>query len=77
MKESLTYQAILAEGRAEREALGQAKCEAIDRAVGEAEGKTYGARRILILIGTHRLGRRVIFYASNLSKSIPWSVWSG
>ena len=48
MKESLTYQAIIAEG--------EAKGEAKDEAKGEAKGKAYEARRILILIGTHRMG---------------------
>ena len=44
MKESSTYQAILAEGRAEGEARG------------EARGKADEARRLLLRIGSKRLG---------------------
>lgn len=48
MRESATYQAILDEGRAEGEARG--------RAEGEARGRAEEARRLLVLLGTARLG---------------------
>lgn len=48
MKESVTYQAIVAEGRAEGKALGMAE--------GKAEGLIEGARKLLLHQGTSRFG---------------------
>jgi hypothetical protein len=48
MKESVTYQAILEEGRVEGEAKG--------RIEGKAEGKTEEARRFLLLLGRDKFG---------------------
>ena len=56
MKESSTYQAIIAEGEAKGEAKGEARGEARGIAKGEAKGKAEEARRMLIRIGTLRMG---------------------
>ena len=48
MKESVTYQAILEEGKAEGKAEGEAK--------GKAEGKAEEARRLLLMLGSDQFG---------------------
>jgi hypothetical protein len=48
MKESTTYQAILAEGAAMGEAKGEAR--------GEARGKAEEAKKLLLLLGGKRFG---------------------
>ncbi len=52
MKESVTYQAILQEGKAEGLALGEAK----GIVMGKAEGKAEEARRLLLLLGRDAFG---------------------
>lgn len=52
MRESATYQAILAEG----EVRGEVRGEAWGEARGEARGKLEEARRLLLLLGGQRFG---------------------
>ena len=52
MKESLTYQEILLEGRAEGRAEGEAK----GRAEGEVKGRAEAVREALLSLGTQRFG---------------------
>ncbi len=52
MRDSLTYQAVLEEGRAEGEARGRAE----GRAEGESRGRVEEARRLLRQLGEHRFG---------------------
>ncbi|HZU38452.1 MAG TPA: hypothetical protein VFA18_21185 [Gemmataceae bacterium] len=64
MEESVTYQAILrqgkaigeAEGEAKGKAIGEAQGEAKGKAIGEAQGKALEARRVLLLQGRTRFG---------------------
>ena len=64
MKDSVTYQAILREGRQEGEQIGRQEGEQIGRQEGEQIGRQEGeqigrieeARRMLIRIGTRRFG---------------------
>jgi predicted transposase YdaD len=65
MKESVTYQKILREGRAEGRAVGRVEGRAEGRAAGRAEGRDEGrvegraeeARRILRRLGGKRFGK--------------------
>jgi predicted transposase YdaD len=53
MKESVTYQAILNEGKAAGKAIGKAE----GLAIGEAEGRVQEARQMLLRLGTKRFGK--------------------
>jgi predicted transposase YdaD len=57
MKESVTYQAIVAEGLAEGRAKGRAEGRAEGRVEGLAKGKIEGMKQALFLQGRKRLGR--------------------
>ena len=57
MKESSTYQMILAKGRAEGITRGIEKGKAIGEAQGKAVGKAEKAQRLLLLFGAGRLGK--------------------
>ncbi len=52
IRESVTYQSILAEGREE----GREQGLRIGVSVGLSEGRVHGARSILLRIGTRKLG---------------------
>ncbi len=56
MKDSVTYQAILQEGRQEGEQIGRQEGEQIGRQEGEQIGRIEEARRMLVRIGTRRFG---------------------
>jgi hypothetical protein len=57
MKESVTYQAILDEGRNEGRAEGRAEGRTEGRAEGRAEGAVQEARKLLLRMGRKRLGK--------------------
>ena len=56
MKESVTYQAILEEGREQGLREGRRKGRKVGREEGRKEGRAEASRRILLVQGTKRFG---------------------
>jgi predicted transposase YdaD len=56
MRESVTYQAILAEGRAEGEEIGRVEGLVEGRVEGLVEGRAQEARRLILALGERRFG---------------------
>ncbi|MCY2964374.1 MAG: DUF4351 domain-containing protein [Planctomycetota bacterium] len=57
MKESVTYQAILEEGRVQGVVVGREEGRQEGRQQGREEGRADEARRILLSLGTKRFGK--------------------